>query len=121
MWLYLLKDFSEILNYLPWALAAGLTAYAAVRLANAHLSCEEKLPAGWIVFAAFYVAVVLGLVFFGRPPGSRRSLSLLPFATLGGLRENAYVLENVLLFIPYGVLAARFQGSDVGINSGRKS
>ena len=43
------------------------------------------------------------ITIFEREPGSRTGISLKFFEALGGPRANAYVIENVLLFIPFGI------------------
>lgn len=42
------------------------------------------------------------ITIFEREPGSRTGISLTLCETLGGPRANAYVIENILLFIPFG-------------------
>ncbi|WP_378102878.1 VanZ family protein [Cellulomonas sp. T2.31MG-18] len=61
---------------------------------------------------ALYVAFALKLLLFSRPPGSERSINLVPFATIShylvsgssGVRRFAFgnVAGNVLLFVPLG-------------------
>lgn len=52
-----------------------------------------------------YFVFLLDLVFFCREAGSRVGTDMTLFGTWGTTaRDHAYVLENVLLFIPYGVL-----------------
>lgn len=59
--------------------------------------------------AAFwiYVSVMLIITFFSRESSGRQRLDLELFSTWGiNDRNNAFVVENVLLFIPYGFLGA---------------
>lgn len=52
-----------------------------------------------------YLAFVLYLTILSRPPGSRTGVDLMPFATLSfGLPGDIYAAENILLFIPFGIL-----------------
>lgn len=52
-----------------------------------------------------YLVILLDLVFFCREAGSRMGTDMTLFGTWGTTaRDHAYVLENVLLFIPYGLL-----------------
>ena len=52
--------------------------------------------------------MLLFITFLSREPGSRDGIDWMPFSTLGsGPRGDAFVLENVLLFVPFGVLTAR--------------
>ena len=54
-----------------------------------------------------YVAVLLVITYFSRESGTRGGLDLELFSTWGiNKRNNAYVVENVLLFIPYGFVLA---------------
>ena len=53
-----------------------------------------------------YLSVMLIITFFSRESGSRQGMDLELFSTWGiNERNNAYVVENVLLFIPYGFLS----------------
>jgi glycopeptide antibiotics resistance protein len=47
------------------------------------------------------------ITIFEREPGSRTGISLTLFETLGGPHDNAYVIENILLFIPFGFLVPK--------------
>lgn len=52
-----------------------------------------------------YLAVLINTVFFSREPGSRTGVSLELFGTWGEtVTSKGYVIENILLFIPYGML-----------------
>ena len=52
-----------------------------------------------------YAAVMLQQAFFSRPPGSRAAVNLTLFGTWGrSAQGNAYVIENIIMFIPWGVL-----------------
>ena len=65
----------------------------------------------WVVFV-LYLVLLLKLLLFSRPPGSERSLSLIPFATISnylfsgsaGVKRFAIgnVTGNVLAFVPLG-------------------
>ena len=53
----------------------------------------------------FYVILILIISIFSREPGSRVGVSLIPGETW--TREwqgRAYVIENILLYIPFGML-----------------
>lgn len=55
----------------------------------------------WIV----YGYMVLGITFLCRKPVFGHQLSLIPFtATTNNVRLMAYEIENILLFVPYGIL-----------------
>ena len=53
----------------------------------------------------FYLVMVLQIAFFSREPGSRDSIDLQLLGTWGTTAQaHAWVLENVLMFVPFGVL-----------------
>jgi len=55
----------------------------------------------WII----YGYMVLGITYLCREPIYKRRISLIPFTTpAGNTRLLAFQVENVLMFIPYGVL-----------------
>ncbi len=52
-----------------------------------------------------YVYVSIGISVLCREPGSRQSLNLTLFSTFNSnLQERIYVVENLLMFIPLGIL-----------------
>jgi glycopeptide antibiotics resistance protein len=56
------------------------------------------------LFAA-YIYTLLQQTYFSRPPGSRNTVSLILGETWqGGVQSKAYVIENILIMIPFGVL-----------------
>ena len=61
-----------------------------------------SLPA--VSCLVMYVAVLLAITYFSRESGSRSGMMDLELFSTWGInnRNNAYVVENVLLFIPYG-------------------
>ena len=79
-----------------------------------HLMTTRARLETVVVYAVFalYVVFALKLLLFSRPPGSERSVNLVPFATIShylvsgssGVRRFAIgnVAGNVLLFVPLG-------------------
>lgn len=52
-----------------------------------------------------YFFVLCNIVYFSREPGSRIGVDMRLFSTWGTTsQEHAYVIENVILFIPFGFL-----------------
>ena len=52
-----------------------------------------------------YIQVVLQTAFFSREPGSRTQMDLRLFGTWGETPiAHAYFIENIIMFIPFGVL-----------------
>lgn len=52
-----------------------------------------------------YCFMILGITFLSREPGSRNSIDLMFFSTIShDWRMNIYPIENILLFIPMGMM-----------------
>lgn len=125
--LLVLKDLAEVLWYLPVGVLAGGLFLAgweagrkAERKAERKVEREAERGAGkkaegktaspasrkWIWFCLIvYITALLELAFFSREPGSRIGLDLELFSTWGKTaRSRSYVIENVIMFIPFGML-----------------
>lgn len=105
---YIDADISRALGYLPYGLAVGVPVAAVVIwLANVRRKKAQKPPVRWMPVTLFcvYMAVLIVITFLSRESGSRSDvLDLELFSTWGiNDRNNAFVIENVLLFIPYGL------------------
>lgn len=123
------KDLMEPLQYVPGGMGiAGIILlavllYEAVRWlqqghsfsgkaeVRAFFGLEEAGRKGFIqrhilwYLCIVYVTVVLRLTFFSREPGSRKGIDLGLFETWGtSLQAHAYVIENILMFVPFGIL-----------------
>ncbi len=110
---YILNDIREVLRYLPIGLATVL--FVMVIAGVLHLRTDgRKTDYGRRVCRALlagYAVVLVMITFLSREPGARDGMDLVPFATVGNsVQGDAYVAENVLLFIPFGMLLpAAFQ------------
>ncbi len=109
MWKYIVHDLTASLRYLPYGVIAGLL--AAIVLSGVNGSRRRqgkdtfKVPA--VSCLVMYVAIMLVITYFSREMGSRNGMDLQLFSTWGiNQRNNAFVVENVLLFIPYGFALA---------------
>lgn len=105
---YVVNDLVEALRYLPIGLGVGLFAFVLLKRVNiGRVKREEKpislLPA---VLLFMYGAVLVSITFFSRENGSRSEIiDMEIFSTWGiNARNNAYVIENILLFLPFGIL-----------------
>ncbi|WP_270279454.1 VanZ family protein [Enterocloster citroniae] len=67
------------------------------------LGCNKRCLKCTLLIIYFIMLSILTI--FEREPGSRTEMCLTLFGTIGGPRDNSYVIENVLLFIPFGILA----------------
>ena len=103
---YIIEDILEVLQYLPYGLAAAVFVALLDLLRNRYRGKRGKRRLSPALGAALacYGVVLAYTVYFCRPPGSRSGVDLTLFGTLGGPQSNAYVVENVLLFIPFGVM-----------------
>ncbi len=106
---YIISDMLATLRYLPYGIIAGLFAVLILHGINRGRKRRGKdtvsLPA--VSCLVMYVAVLLVITYFSRESGARSGLDLELFSTWGiNKRNNAYVVENVLLFIPYGFVLA---------------
>lgn len=100
---YIYEDLKEACQNLPASLAAGCG--AAVLAFFFQRIRRRRLPIVPIFLWAAYLEQLLWLVYLTRVPGSRRSLDLGLFDTVSrSAQGNSYVAENVLLFLPFGVL-----------------
>jgi len=97
---YILSDILEKSRYLPIALIVGiLIGLCSIKF----LGCNKRCLKCTLLIIYFIMLSILTI--FEREPGSRTEMCLTLFGTIGGPRDNSYVIENVLLFIPFGILA----------------
>lgn len=110
------QDIFDTFRYLPHAVAVGVgfvTVAAAwknqqmikkqKRLEHAHAVPGTQLLLWFLV--AVYFAMMLSITLFSREPGSRTGVDVKLFETWGNQRlPDRYFVENILLFLPFGVL-----------------
>lgn len=100
---YIYEDLKEACQNLPASLAAGCG--AVVLALFLQWIRRRRLPLVPIFLWAAYLEQLLWLVYLNRAPGSRKSLDLGLFDTISrSAQGNSYVAENVLLFLPFGIL-----------------
>ncbi len=103
MWQYVYKDIVSMAQYLPWGVVTGILLGI---LFHGLFQRKQKGMAAIMIFF-IYTAVVLMITLFSRESGSSNTVELELFSTWGiNARNNAYVVENILLFIPYGFLCS---------------
>ena len=100
----LIYDMREPVGYIPVGLAAAVLVWILL-LAG----CRDRKSRGkkYMVTAVFcgYLVILAMQTFFSREPGSRTGIDLALFSTWGRTAQaHAYVVENVILFIPFGIL-----------------
>lgn len=109
MFKYFVKDMTAVLKYIPFGIIASLfVAFVFMLMNKVRAKRGEKLIRVWAsTFFIVYVVIMLILTFLSRENGSTHVLDLQLFSTLKiNARNNAYVLENILFFVPYGYLLA---------------
>lgn len=101
-------DFEQPMGYLVVIVGILLILVLAAVLTQKHGRIMRKMRKGkrWIyLLLAVYVVVLLETAFFSREPGSRNSVDLTLFQTWGTTPvEHAYFIENIIMYIPFGVL-----------------
>lgn len=100
-------------SYLLSCVFLGFLALVTFDVAYLILYRERKKDYGiflaknqFILYISFlYIAFVIYLTVLSRPPGSRTGVDLMPLATISPkLTGNIYAAENILLFLPFGIL-----------------
>lgn len=108
MFICVIKDILNIVPFLPWALLAGTIFLCICFFAKGRLDADEDrlcLRMIWYALLVAYLVMLFQIVFFSREAGSRIEWNLV----VGGTwtedpQGRAYVIENILLFIPFGML-----------------
>lgn len=104
---YIYRDVVSMARYLPWGLLIGIPAgvvFAGLLMKGDKKKTGKISPVPVIAFN-IYAALMMSITYLSRESGSRIGMDLELFSTWGiNDRNNAYVMENVLLFIPFGFL-----------------
>lgn len=107
MFHYICRDMTDALKYLPFGLGVGVLCFFVLMIWNEERKKRQKARISILPGTLYvtYLAVIMAITFFSRESGSRQGLDLEFLATWGiNDRNNAFVIENILLFVPYGVL-----------------
>ena len=106
---YIVRDLAKMLKFLPYGLIVGVLAVLILCAINRRRVKEQKRTLTVAAHVSFfmYVAILIVITFLSRESGSRNGVDLELFSTWGiNERNNALVVENILLFLPYGFVAA---------------
>ncbi len=105
------QDIIEPLSYLPQGLICCAILITVLIIINVlwyqFRRCLFISPIKIIYLGLFvaYIYTLLQQTYFSRPPGSRNTVSLILGETWqGSVQSKAYVIENILMMIPFGVL-----------------
>lgn len=104
---YIVRDLLSMLRYLPWGIIVGIILVMILRAINDRRKRKSKkaYPVWTITCFFVYVVIMLFITFWSREEGLSKGVDLRVWSTWGiNARNNAYVIENILLFIPYGFL-----------------
>ncbi len=105
MFKYLIQDLSVALRYIPFVIVIGVCLFCIVQVINkkGKRKGKDSLPVWSTVSFWTYLALVIMITFLSRESGNTAGVDLDLGASLRiNSRNDALVLENVLLFIPYG-------------------
>ena len=115
MFKYLMQDLKWALGYLPYGVLAAGVFFVFFWMRNAVRKRRGEATQPLMASVCFwtYLLIIFCLTLLSREQGSTNKIDLVIGSTLRiNMRNNAYVVENVLLFIPYGFcLAWRFGGN----------
>lgn len=106
---YIIRDVAAVFRFLPYGIVVGIIVAVLLSAVNDRRVRQGKkvLHAASHTCYYMYLAIVLFITFLSRESGSGKGMDLQLFSTFGiNARNNAYVAENVLLFIPYGFVCA---------------
>ncbi len=107
---YLKNDLSDVIPYVIPGLCAGVVCLVMsliiIKIATKKWNWKKAVLC---FFFCTYVAVVIQIAYLSREPGSRTDVAFGLWDTWGTtLQAHAYVIENVMMFIPFGFLFPMF-------------
>lgn len=106
---YIIKDLMSVFRYLPYGILAGIMMAIILSVINdGRVKKNKTLFSVKAITGLFmYIVILLFITVLSREGGRSKGIDLELFSTWGiNTRNNAYVIENILLFIPFGVLGA---------------
>lgn len=110
MYRYIVTDLLKICNELPWKFVVmGVIALFLSKWMDHNRTKKEREKISFFLLVALvlYVMIMFYITFTSRLDGDLRTqrIDLKLFSTWGrNNRNHAFVIENILLFIPYGFL-----------------
>ena len=104
----IIKDMMSVARYLPFSLLVGIPAGVLLGGVGRKKAGRKKGTDICVLLFFIYFAALIMITFLSRESGSRSGrIDLELFSTWGiNARNNAYVVENILLFFPYGILGS---------------
>lgn len=107
---YLKNDLCEIVPYIAPGFYVGIVCVIFLlllgRIATKKWIWKRAIP--FFLFCS-YVAIVIQIAYLSREPGSRTDVAFGLWDTWGTtLQAHSYVIENVMMFVPFGILFPMF-------------
>lgn len=97
----IILDFEQPVEYI---IPAVLITMVGVCIYKIYRRGKKLLPSCMVLI--IYIEILMQTAFFSREPGSRKQIDLNLFGTWGETPvAHAYFIENIIMFIPFGVLA----------------
>lgn len=97
----IILDFKQPISYLLPAIIVTLAIAVSYKIWKKETA---QIKVAGMLFT-IYIIVLLQTAFFSREPGSRNGIDFNLFSTWGqSTIEHAYFIENIIMFIPFGVL-----------------
>lgn len=102
IWNNIIMDFRQPISYL---FPAIIITMAGVFVFKIYKKGKGRIRFSCILFI-IYIEILMQTAFFSREPGSRQQIDLNLFGTWGQTAiAHAYFIENIIMFIPFGLLA----------------
>ena len=104
---YIIKDLTAVSSFLPHGVVAGIIIVLLLSAINDRRVRRQKKPFSLLSATALlmYMFIMLCITFLSRESGSSNGIDMELFSTWSiNTRNKALVIENILLFIPYGFL-----------------
>ncbi len=103
MFKYIYRDMLSMIRFLPYGVFVGIPVAAICMFVMKRKGRKEPAATLPVLCFGFYLALILVITVFSREGGESNGVDLELFSTWGiNDRNNAFVVENVLLFLPYG-------------------
>lgn len=104
---YILEDMKQPVSYLISGIGAAIVLYFFVEWIRYCLGKKKRSEKSGISLFLWvtYLVVLARTVYFCRPSLSRKKVNMAMLGTWGtSMRSHVYVIENLMLFIPFGIL-----------------
>ncbi len=105
MWKYLIQDLLGTVKYAPYGILIGCLLYCLLLVVRKKNKVENKKCFSFVEMLFWiYVAIIVVITFLSREGGSGGMDLRIGSSLSINARNDAYAIENILLFIPYGFL-----------------